>query len=116
MMEATGEKFDEVSANKEKWEWYHPYNTNYIGDLKDFITHEKLTIDEYLRVHPKSGIPLADAEIDDKYVKKFPQYLNHIANILIQKKTGNTEAVNAEYAMTLKHNNLSNYGDWRKNA
>ncbi len=40
MIEATGKKFDEGSANKEKWEWHYPYNTNYIGDLKDFITHQ----------------------------------------------------------------------------
>lgn len=65
-------------------------------------------IDKYLLAHLESGIPLADIEIDDRYVKTLPGYYDHVADILIQKKTGDIDAVKAEYKMTLKHNSLSN--------
>lgn len=108
LIEASGKKFDRFAANQNKWKWYYPSDMNYIDTLEDFVTHEKPIIDKYLRAHPESGIPLADVEIDNKYVKKLPGYLDHVANILIQKKTGDIEAIKAEYTMTLKHNNLSN--------
>lgn len=108
MIEETGKKFDEFSANINKWKWYYPSNMNYIETLKDFVKHEKPMIDKYLLAHPESGIPLADEEIDNKYVKTLPGYLDHVADILIQKKIGDVDAVKAEYTMTLKHNNLSN--------
>ena len=107
MIEATGKKFDEKTKNK--WKWYYPSNMNYIETLEDFVKHEKPMIDKYLRAHPESDITLADEEINNKFVKKLPGYSDHIANILIQKKTGDIEAIKAdEYTMTLKHNNLSN--------
>lgn len=65
-------------------------------------------MNEYLRAHLESDIPLADIGIDDKYVKTLPGYLGHVTNILIQKKTGDVEAVKSEYIMTLKYNELSN--------
>lgn len=107
MIEATGKKFNEFSTAN-KWKWYYPSGLNYIETLKDFVKHEKPMIDKYLRTHPESGIPLADVEIDDKYVKTLPGYLDNIADILIQKKTGDVDAVKAEYTMMLKHNRLSN--------
>ena len=107
MIEATGKKFNEFSTAN-KWKWYYPSGLDYIETLKDFVKHEKPMIDKYLRTHPESGIPLADVEIDDKFVKTLPGYLDHIADILIQKKTGDVEAVKAEYTVTLKHNRLSN--------
>lgn len=108
MIEDTGKKFEQFSPNKNKWKWYYPSNMNYLETLEDFVTHEKPMIDEYLRAHPESDIPLADIGIDDKYVKTLPGYLDHVTNILIQKKTGDVEAVKSEYIMTLKHNELSN--------
>lgn len=108
MIEDTGKRFEEFSPNMNKWKWYYPVDMTYIETLEDFITHEKPMIDKYLREHPESDIPLADIEIDDKYVKKLPKYYDHIAEILIQKKTGDVEAVKSEYIMTLKHNRLSN--------
>ncbi len=106
MIEGTGKKFEEFSSNK--WKWYYPADMTYIETLEDFVTHEKPMIDKYLLAHPESDIPLADIEIDDKYVKTLPRYLDHVADILIQKKTGDVEAVKSEYIMTLKHNELSN--------
>lgn len=106
MIEGTGKKFEQFSSNK--WKWYYPADMTYIETLEDFITHEKPMIDKYLLAHPESNIPLADMEINDKYVKKLPKYYDHIAEILIQKKTGDVEAVKSEYIMTLKHNRLSN--------
>ena len=108
MIEDTGKKFEQFSPNQNKWKWYYSADMNYIETLEDFIKHEKPMIDEYLREHSESGIPLADMEIDDKYVKTLPGYLDHVADILIQKKTGDVEAVKSEYIMTLKHNGLSN--------
>lgn len=106
MIEATGKKFKEITKNK--WKSYYRSNMNYIDTLEDFIKHEKPMIDEYLHTHPESNIPFADEKIDNKYVKKLPGYYDHVADILIQKKTGYVEAVKSEYIMTLKHNELSN--------
>lgn len=106
MIEASGKKFDEVESNR--WKWSYPSNMNYIETLEDFVKHEKPMIDRYLLKNPKSGIPLADKEIDDRYVKRLPGYSDYVADIPIQKKTGDVDAVKAEYTITLKHNNLSN--------
>lgn len=108
MIETTGKKFDRYAANQNKWKWYYPSGMSYIETLKDFVSNEKPMIDGYLLTHPESGIPLADSEIDNKYVKTLPGYLDHIANIQIQKKIGDVDAVKTEYTMTLKHNELSN--------
>lgn len=108
MIESTGKKFKDFSVNKNKWKWYYPSGMGYIETLEDFVVHEKPMIDKYLLAHPESGIPLADIGIDDKYVKTLPGYLDHVADILIQKKTGDVDAIKAEYTMTLKHNSLSN--------
>ena len=108
MIENTGKKFEAFSPNKNKWKWYYPSDMNYIETLEDFIKHEKPMIDKYLLEHPESDIPLADIEIDDRYVKKLPGYFDHVADILIQKKIGDIDAVKAEYTMTLNHNRLSN--------
>lgn len=62
----------------------------------------------FLFAHPESDIPLADMEIDDKYVKTISGYYDHVAEILMQKKTEDVEAVKSEYIMALKHNSLSN--------
>lgn len=56
----------------------------------------------------RSDLPLADVEIDNKYVKKLPGYYEHVADILVQKKIGDIEAIKAEYIMTSRHNDLSN--------
>lgn len=108
MIEETGKKFEQFSSNKNKWKWYYPVDMSYIETLEDFITHEKPMIDKYLCEHPESGIPLADKEIDDNYVKTLPGYYDHVADILIEKKTGVVEAVKSEYIMKFKHNELSN--------
>lgn len=108
MIENTGKKFEHFSPNKNKWKWYYPADMTYIETLEDFITHEKPMIDKYLLEHPESGISLADMEIDNKYVKTISGYYDHVAEILMQKKTGDVEAVKSEYIMTLKHNSLSN--------
>lgn len=96
MIEATGKMFDRFAANKNKWKWYYPSGMNYIDTLEDFVIHEKPMIDKYLLAHPESGIPLADEGIDNKYVKTLPGYLDHVADILIQKKIGDVDAVKAE--------------------
>lgn len=108
MIEDTGKKFEEFSPNKNKWKWYYPAYMTYIETLEDFVTHEKPMIDKYLLAHPESDIPLANIEIDNKFVKNLPGYYDHVADILMQKKTGDVEAVKSEYIMTLKHNELSN--------
>lgn len=56
----------------------------------------------------KAALPLADVEIDGRYVKTLTGYLDYVADIMIQKKTGDIDAIKAEYTMTLKHNSLSN--------
>lgn len=82
MIEDTGKKFEEFSPNTNKWKWYYPSGISYLETLEDFITHEKPMIDKYLLAHPESGIPLADLEIDNKYVKTLPGYDDHVADIL----------------------------------
>lgn len=108
LIEASGKKFDRFAANQNKWKWYYPSGMNYLESLEDFVKHEKVMIDKYLLAHPESGIPLADEEIDNKYVKTLPGYSDHVTDILIQKKIGDIKAIKAEYTMTLKHNHLSN--------
>ena len=56
----------------------------------------------------ESGIPLADKELDDKYVKALPGYKGYIETIQKAKKTGAVKVKASDYIMTFQHNELSN--------
>lgn len=58
--------------------------------------------------HAESGIPLADKELDDKYVKALPGYKGYIETIQKAKKTGAVKVKASDYIMTFQHKELSN--------
>lgn len=106
IIESTGKKFKETKKNR--WRFFYPDKTHYLDTLQDFIQNEKPLIDKYLSEHPESGIPLADKELNDRYVSTLPGYKGYIESIQKDKKTGAVNVKASEYIMTFQHNELSN--------
>lgn len=106
LIEAQGKVFKETKANR--WRYFYPSDKYYLDTLQDFILNEKPIIDQYLSSHAESGIPLADKELDDKYVKALPGYKGYIETIQKAKKTGAVKVKASDYIMTFQHNELSN--------
>ena len=79
LIEAQGKVFKETKPNR--WRYFYPADRYYLDTLQDFILNEKPIIDKYLSSHVESGIPLADKELDDKYVKALPGYKGYIETI-----------------------------------
>ena len=99
-------KFEKIKNNK--WEYSYQDTPYYLDTLREFIQTAKPLIDDYLRQHPESNIPLADKEIHDKYVLKLPGYKAYVDSIPKDKKTGSVKVKASEYMMTFQHNELSN--------
>lgn len=106
LIEAQGNVFKETKPNR--WRYFYPADRYYLDTLQDFILNEKPIIDKYLSSHVESGIPLADKELDDKYVKALPGYKGYIETIQKAKKTGAVKVKASDYIMTFQHNELSN--------
>ncbi len=106
LIEEKGKKFERTKKNR--WRFRYDEDKHYIDTLQEFIMFEKPLIDDYLRKHPESGIPLANSDTDDKYVKTLPYYEKHIDGIKKIKKVGNVKVKASEYIMSLEHNELSN--------
>lgn len=84
IIETQGKVFKETKPNR--WRYFYPSNRYYLDTLQDFIENEKPLIDQYLSSHLESGIPLADREVDDNYVKVLPGYKGYIESIQKAKK------------------------------
>lgn len=106
IIESTGKKFKETKQNR--WRYFYPDKTNYLDTLKNFILNDKPLIDKYLSEHPESGIPLANKELNDKYVASLPGYKGYIDTVQKSKKTGAKTVKASDYIMTFQHNALSN--------
>lgn len=106
LMEKQGKIFKKTKKNR--WTCFYPKDTYYLDALQDFILHQKPAIDSYLLQHPESGMPLADNEVNEKYVKAIPGYKDYIIHKNKAKKTGAVVVKASEYIMTLQHNKLSN--------
>lgn len=106
ILESTGKKFEELKKNR--WRCNYPSNEYYLNTLQDFIENDKPLIDAYLKNHPESGIPLADKDIDDQFVKTLPYYKDYMESIKKAKKIGSVKVKHSEYVMSLQHNELSN--------
>lgn len=101
-----GKDFEEKKKNR--WSYFYPKNEYYLNTLQEFILNEKPKIDNYLKNHPESGIPLANSDINDRFVKSLPYYKEYIENIKKKKQTGDIKVKVSEYIMHLQHNELSN--------
>ncbi len=106
LLESSGKKFKETKKNR--WRYFYPEKEHYLSTLQEFITNEKPLIDEYLKQHSESGIPLANSDTNDKYVKTLPCYMQYMDSIKKAKKTGSIIVKASEYIMSLQHNELSN--------
>lgn len=106
LLESSGKKFKETKKNR--WRYFYPEKEHYLSTLQEFIINEKPLIDEYLKQHSDSGIPLANKDTNDKYVKTLPCYKQYIDSIKKAKKTGSIKVKASEYIMSLQHNELSN--------
>lgn len=106
LLESSGKKFKETKKNR--WRYFYPETEHYINTLQEFITYEKTLIDEYLNKHPESGIPLANSDTNEKYVKTLPCYAQYMDAVKKAKKTGSVKVKASEYIMSLQHNELSN--------
>lgn len=106
ILESTGKDFKETKKNR--WRYFYPSNEYYLNTLQDFIENDKPLIDAYLLKYPESGIPLADKDIDDQFVKTLPYYKDYMESIKKAKKTGSVKVKHSEYVMSLQHNELSN--------
>ena len=106
LIELSGKKFKETKKNR--WRYFYPEKEHYLDTLQDFIAHEKAIIDDYLKKHPESGIPLANSDTNDKYVKTLPCYTQYMDSVKKAKKTGSVKVKASEYIMSLQHNELSN--------
>ena len=106
LLKSSGKDF--IETKKNRWRFFYPPNMHYLTTLQDFITHEKVLIDKYLIKHPESGIPLANSETNEKYVKALPCYSQYMDAVKKSKKTGNIKVKASEYIMSLQHNELSN--------
>ena len=105
IIETQGKVFKETKPNR--WRYFYPSNRYYLDTLQDFIENEKPLIDQYLSGHLESGIPLADGEVDEKYVKVLPGYKGYIESIQKSKITGSVKIKASDYIMTFQHNELS---------
>lgn len=101
-----GKEFKETKKNR--WRFFYPQNEHYINTLQDFILNEKPLIDDYLKQHPESCIPLANRDTNEKYVKALPYYKEYIESVKKKKQIGSIKVKAAEYIMHLQHNELSN--------
>ncbi len=106
LIELSGKKFDETKKNR--WRFFYDKEEHYINTLQEFIMLEKPLIDDYLRKHPESGIPLANSDTNDKYVKTLPYYTKYKDSLKKGKKIGDVKVKASEYIMSLQHNELSN--------
>lgn len=106
IIEAQGKVFKETKPNR--WRYFYPSDKYYLDTLQNFILNEKPLIDNYLCLHPESGIPLADKNVDDKYVKALSGYKGYIETVKKAKKTGSVKIKASDYIMTFQHNELSN--------
>ena len=86
IIESSGKKFKETKKNR--WRYFYPEKEHYITTLQEFILNEKPLIDEYLKKHTESGIPLANSDTNDKYVKTLPCYVQYIDAVKKAKKIG----------------------------
>lgn len=109
LIEAQGKVFKETKPNR--WRYFYPADRYYLDTLQDFILNEKPIIDKYLSSHVESGIPLADKELDDKYVKALPGYKGYIETIQKAKKTGAVKvkaAIREAMGQLLEYNHYPN--------
>lgn len=106
LIELTRKQFKETK--KCRWRNFYPPNMNYLDALQDFILNEKPIIDKYILTHPECDIPLADKELDDKYVKTLPGYNAYKDAVTKTKKTGSVVVKASEHIMMFQHNELSN--------
>ena len=72
LIEANGKSF--IETKKSRWRYFYPKDMQYLDALQNFIVNEKPIVDSYVLKHQGCGIPLADKELDDKYVKTLPGY------------------------------------------
>lgn len=105
LLESTGKTFKKIRKNR--WGWNYS-GKDYLATLQDFITNVKPLIDDYLKQNLESGIPLANSDTNEKYVKKIPYYIQYMESVKKSKKTGRVMVKASEYIMTLQHNELSN--------
>lgn len=108
IIEKNGKTFQPLGNKKNRWRYCYSKDTDYIDALSDFILNEKAKIDKYVLANPDCKIPVADKQIDDKFVKTLPIYQVYKEAI---SKIKNTEAVMvkaSEYYMKFEHNKLSN--------
>ena len=70
--------------------------------------NEKPLVDKYVLSHKDCGLPLADKELDNKYVKSLPGYKIYIETAIKAKKTGAVTVKASEHIMKFQHNQLSN--------
>ena len=106
LIEAAGKHFTETK--KSRWRYFYPKETYYLDALQDFILNEKPMVDNYVLTHPGCEIPVADKELDDKYVKTLPGYKAYEEAVLKTKKTGSVVVKASEHIMKFQHNQLSN--------
>ena len=106
LIETTGKIFTETK--KSRWRYFYPKDYDYLEALHEFILNEKPLIDEYVLSHKDCGLPLADKELDNKYVKSLPGYKIYIETATKAKKTGAVTVKASEHIMIFQHNQLSN--------
>ena len=106
LIEANGKSF--LETKKARWRYFYPKDMYYLDALQSFIIIEKAIVDNYVIMHPECGMPLADKELDDKYVKTLPGYKAYREAAIKAKKTGAVIAKASEHIMTFQHNQLSN--------
>lgn len=106
LIETTGKSFKKVKESK--WAWHYSDDCNCLEALQEFILNEKPLVDKYVLSHKECGLPLADKELDNKYVKTLPGYKVYIETATKAKKTGSVTVKASEHIMKFQHNELSN--------
>lgn len=106
LIEAGGKNF--IETKKSRWRYFYPKDLYYLDALQDFILNEKTIVDNYVLTHEECEIPVADKELDDKFVKTLPGYNAYKEAILKAKKTGSVVVKASEHIMMFQHNQLSN--------
>lgn len=92
-----------------KWRYSYPKGNYYLDTLQSFIEKEKLIIDEFLRLHPETGIRFLDEMFNNKYVLPLYQKAYAMSQIDPKKKTEGTVSVSpSSYVMAFHHNELQN--------
>lgn len=106
--EKTGITFQDL--NKGKWRYDYPDNTFYLDSLHSFTQREKIIIDEYIKVHPESGISMLDSNFNEQYVLKLLNKAsnNPQKNKSTKKQEGSVSVSPSSYLMSLHHNELQN--------